>query len=106
MAHLVIFDFPSTGPFGSEAAAAYADLAADIAGQPGLIWKIWTEDAAAKSAGGVYLFANRRSADEYIALHSARLQSFGIENIVTARHDVNDKLSEITHAPLTRNRHS
>ncbi|MFT3900259.1 MAG: monooxygenase [Gordonia sp. (in: high G+C Gram-positive bacteria)] len=100
MAHLVIFDFPSTGPFGAEAAAAYDGLARDIAAEDGLVWKVWTEDAAANTAGGVYLFTDRDVADRYIAKHTERLGSFGITDITTARHDVNDGLSSVTHAVL------
>lgn len=102
MRHIVIFDFPSEGPFGAEAADAYRELAEDIATQRGLVWKVWTEDAAQGTAGGVYLFENRVLADAYIEFQTHRLASFGITDIVTARHDVNETLSALTHATLTR----
>ena len=53
MTQLLVFEFPSTGPFGAEAETAYADLAKDIAGQEGLSWKVWTEDPQRGGAGGV-----------------------------------------------------
>lgn len=102
MAHLVFFDFPSTGPFGDEGAALYGDLAADIAGQDGLVWKVWTEDPAAGRAGGAYLFVDRTVADAYVDFHTQRLASFGITDITTVQRDVNDSLSTTTFAALSR----
>lgn len=102
MAYLVVFEFPFDGPFGDEAYQAFAPLAADIGSQPGLIWKIWTENAAERKAGGVYLFSDERSAVEYISFHSERLQSLGVEGIRSGLFDVNTPLSEVTHAGLSR----
>jgi len=53
MAVLLQIDFPSSGPFGDQMADAYADLAASISTEPGLLWKIWTENADDQSAGGI-----------------------------------------------------
>lgn len=39
---LLQFDFPFRGPWGAALADAMKGLAADIAGEPGLIWKMWT----------------------------------------------------------------
>ena len=97
---LVQFDFPFAGPFGAEMSAAMADLAQDIAGEPGLLWKIWTESQETGEAGGIYLFADAASADAYIAKHSARLQSFGVSGILARSFAVNETLSRIDRAPL------
>ena len=35
-----------------------AELAESIADEPGLIWKIWTENAQESTAGGIYLFSD------------------------------------------------
>jgi hypothetical protein len=102
MAHLVYVEFPSEGPVGQEAAAAYAELAEDIAAQDGLIWKVWTEDAEALTAGGVYLFTDKDSADRYIDKHTRRLNSFGISEVTVKTFTVNEALSRTTHAVLTR----
>lgn len=106
MAHLLYFEFPSSGPYGSEAAAAYADLAADIAGQDGLLWKVWTENPEAATAGGVYLFTDADAAARYIEKHTARLAGFGITDIEVRSNGVNEDLSHITHAVLTRPVHT
>jgi hypothetical protein len=60
-------------------AAALDGLARSIAEEPGLIWKISTENHTTEEAGGVYLFSDEQSAKDYITKHSARLKEFGIE---------------------------
>lgn len=99
MATLLQIDFPFTGPFGQEMSAALADLARSIAEEPGLLWKIWTENAAEQAAGGIYLFADSASADAYLAMHSARLASFGITGIRARQFEVNEDLTRLTRGP-------
>jgi len=98
---IVQFDFPFSGPFGVEMHAAMKDLAASIAQETGFLWKIWTEDAKAREAGGIYLFKDRASADAYVAEHTARLGQFGITGIRAKVFDVNTALSAITKGPTT-----
>lgn len=100
MAYLLYIEFPSEGPFGSEAATAYADLAADIAAEDSLIWKLWTENAETATAGGVYLFTAEASADRYLAKHTKRLAGFGITEVTAKGFDVNLELSTTTRAYL------
>ncbi|KAL4443857.1 hypothetical protein ABPG75_011594 [Micractinium tetrahymenae] len=76
------------------------ELAQSIAQEPGLIWKVWTENEEAKEAGGIYLFADRPSAEAYIAMHSARLKSFGIPHVNVKFFNVNEELSAIDRATL------
>ncbi len=97
---LLEFDFPFDGPWGDEMAAAMDDLAADIAAEEGLVWKIWTENPTGGRAGGVYLFRDGGSADHYVAKHTERLRGFGIDRIEVIRSTVNGRLSAITRAPL------
>ena len=97
---LLQFDFPFSGPWGAEMAAGMGDLAANIAAEPGLIWKIWTENPETGRAGGIYLFADAASAEDYRQRHAARLASFGITGIVAHAFQVNGPLSQITRAPL------
>lgn len=100
MATLVQFDFPTQGPWGEEMAAAYAELAQDIAAQPGLRWKIWTENAEQEMAGGIYLFEDAASAHAYADMHTRRLQGFGVTGIRALFFDVNETLTRTTRGPL------
>ena len=90
-------DFPSSGPFGADMSQAFTPLAQDIAQEAGLIWKIWTENAAEHTAGGIYLFADEALALAYLNKHTARLESFGIQNIRSKLFTVNEALSAINH---------
>jgi hypothetical protein len=101
MAHTLLqFDFPFTGPWGGEMATAMEGLATDIAAEPGLVWKVWTENAAEGRAGGIYVFDSPEAAAAYKEKHSARLADFGITDIRAVTFDVNPALSQITRAPL------
>lgn len=100
MAKLLQIDFPFAGPFGAEMAAALAELAQSIATEPGFRWKIWTENAADRLAGGIYLFDDQASAEAYLAKHSARLASFGVTGIRALVFDVNEPLTRIDRGPL------
>ena len=53
MTTLLVFEFGFRGPWGKEMAHALNGLALDIAQEPGLIWKVWTEAADRGVAGGV-----------------------------------------------------
>jgi hypothetical protein len=100
MNFLVQVDFPYNGPFEEEMSNAMQGLAEDIANEPGLVWKIWTESKEQKIAGGIYLFDNEADATRYIQKHEARLTSFGVEDIRSKILKVNDTLSRIDRAPL------
>lgn len=97
---LLQIDFPTDGPFGAEMSVAFKELAQSIASEPGLVWKIWTENAEAKSAGGVYLFADLASLERYLSMHTARLESFGVSGIRSRIFDVNEPLSTLTRFTL------
>jgi hypothetical protein len=97
---LLQIDFAYAGPFGAEMTRALGGLAADIAAEPGLAWKFWTENAATGEAGGVYLFDDEPSARAYAAKHTARLAAFGIGPVRARVFDVNADLSRVTRAPL------
>lgn len=100
MATLVQFDFPTQGPWEEEMTAAYAPLAEDIARTPGLRWKIWTEHAETRMAGGIYLFDDEGSARAYVTMHTNRLQGFGVTGIRALFFDVNETLTRITRGPI------
>lgn len=100
MPYLLQVDFKMEGPFGEEMSNAFVDLANSINEEPGVIWKIWTEDAAAKESGGVYLFETKETAQNYLEMHSARLTSFGITEIRAKIFEVNEALSLINKGPI------
>lgn len=98
MAVILQVDFPSQGPFGEEMSQAYQQLAESINQEDGLLWKIWTENSATQEAGGIYLFDSQAHAEKYLNMHTARLQSFGIDNIRGKIFEVNQALSTINQA--------
>ncbi|WP_082172641.1 monooxygenase [Lysinibacillus xylanilyticus] len=100
MKYLLQVDFPMDVPFGEEMSEAFVDLAKSINEEPGMIWKIWTENAATKEAGGVYLFETKTDAEKYLTMHSERLASFGITDIRVKIFEVNEVLSTINNAPI------
>ena len=90
------FDFKYNGPWGDELSIALADLARDIAREPGLIWKLWTENQETGEAGGIYLFTDKASAKQYQAKQSARLREWGFNEFNVKIFDVNMPLSALT----------
>jgi len=97
---IVIFDFPARPPGGPEQAAALRALAKDIAAEPDLLWKIWTEERAGGRAGGIYLFRSRAAAEAYHAKHAARLAAMGIQGIEATYRSINAPLTAITRGPV------
>lgn len=99
---LVLMDFPARRDGGPEQAAALQALAESIAQEPGLIWKIWTEDREGGRAGGVYLFADRGAAEAYHAMHAARLERQGIGPIRAEYRTANAALTALTRGPVSK----
>ena len=93
-------DFPFHGPFAEQMQQAMQPLAESISQEPGLIWKIWTENAETQEAGGVYLFSDAVSAQIYLEMHSARLSANGVTNIRAKLFAVNTPLSLICKGPI------
>jgi hypothetical protein len=100
MKYILQVDFPHDGVFGEAMSEAFSDLAKDIAGEEGLIWKIWTENEAAKEAGGIYLFDNEEDAQRYLKKHTERLNFFGYTDIRAKIFAVNESLSRLSKASL------
>ncbi len=100
MSYILQVDFPYAGPWGQSMAEAMEGLARSIAEEPGLLWKIWTENEAAGEAGGIYLFKDMSSAEAYLAMHTARLKGFGIPHVNGKIFAVNAALSQIDHGPV------
>lgn len=83
-------------------AAPIRDAAHTIASVKGLIWKIWVTQEEEFEMGGIYLFANRESAEAY--LDHPILQALGLNPDVVSIHSelwgVESSLSALTRAPL------
>lgn len=95
---LVHVRFPYAGPMGEAMSQAYGALADDIAGEPGLCWKLWLEEPALRQAGGAYLFEDRASAERYLAKHRGRLAEWGITAVEATIAEVNAPLSHRSRA--------
>ena len=100
MPYLLQVDFPYQGPWGDAMTTAMRGLAESIANEPGLIWKLWTENPATGEAGGIYLFQDLPNAHAYLAMHSLRLKSFGVPSVNGKIFQVNQALSQMDRAPL------
>ena len=88
---------PPYPPPGAARDALLTPLAQSIATDtPGLVWKLWTEDAAAGRAGGLYAFTGRAEAEAYLAMHRARVEARGGTDIQARIWDINAALSGVT----------
>ena len=100
MKTLLQVDFDYQGPFGEVMSSALKELAETINSEPGMIWKLWTENELTEQAGGVYLFENQTTAQAYLAMHTARLQEMGIAEVRGKIFNVNESLSAINQGPF------
>lgn len=100
MKKLLQVDFDFAGPFGEEMADKLRGLAESINNEPGVIWKIWTENPKNQVAGGIYLFEDEASATSYLKMHSARLQKMGVKEVRGQIFDVNTSLTAINKGPV------
>lgn len=97
---LLQIDFPSHGPWGEHLTKMANGLAYHLNETPGLFWKIWTENSRTGDCGGVYLFTDESSANNFLKKHLLRLDSMGIKDVRAKVLDVNESLSHITRAPI------
>ncbi|KGY14392.1 monooxygenase [Vibrio tubiashii] len=97
---LLQVDFDYHGPMGAEMSLALVGLAESINQEPGMIWKIWTENESEKLGGGIYLFKDEVSAQNYLDMHAARLKEMGVEKVRGVIFDINQPLTEINRGPV------
>jgi hypothetical protein len=100
MSKLLQVDFKTPSPFTPQMMEMMIDLAKSINNQPGMIWKIWTQKPAEQLGGGIYLFEDDQSAENYLEMHSARLSKMGITEIRGIIFDINEPLTEINKGPV------
>ena len=78
------------------------EVATTIASVEGLIWKIWVFEEEEFEMGGIYLFANRETAEAY--LHHPVIQAVRSNPAVVSTQsqlwEVESSLSALTRAPL------
>ncbi|HUN87589.1 MAG TPA: monooxygenase [Terriglobales bacterium] len=98
---LLQIDFPSHGPWGEDLTKMATDLAHLLSKTSGLVWKIWTENSRTGDCGGIYLFTDESSANNFLKEHLPRLESMGIKDVRAKVLDVNESLSQITRAPIS-----
>ena len=81
------------------------EAASIIASVEGLIWKIWVSQQEEFEMGGMYLFANRESAEAYLNHPIVKAVSSDPAVVSTQSQlwDVDSSLSAITRAPLGDN---
>ena len=72
-----------------------------IAGLPGLVWKIWTYDDEAGTAGGVYLFDTEENARAWgdQGAPASLSQIPGVSTVRSRYFDVDERLSAFTRGP-------
>lgn len=102
MAVILQVDFPTEGPFGLKMSEVFKALAENINTETGMIWKIWTENDETNTAGGIYLFDCKENAEQYLKMHTARLESFGLKQIRGMIFNINLPLSIINHSDFLK----
>jgi len=79
-----------------------SSLAQDFANVPGLLWKVWLMNDKENEAGGIYLFADEASVEEYKGspLVAAVLSHPALSDFNIKQFEVLDTVSRVTRAPL------
>lgn len=87
----------------AEYEAASLPNAAPIAAMPGLIWKIWLMNEAAREAGGIYLFDDEVGAQGFAQQLEAMLHGApSFSNVSIKQFGVIEALTAITRGPVTQ----
>lgn len=101
MAVVLQIDFTmSAEMLGDRLVNPATELAKSITQEPGFIAKIWTENKATNEAGGIYLFTDRETAQNYVDMHQQRVAKMGASNINYKIFEINEPLTKITQGPL------
>jgi hypothetical protein len=95
----VNFTYDMTATEYEEAVAPLAEPIADI---DGVVWKVWVINDENKEAGGIYLFEDAASVNDYLSgeIVAGLAAHPQITDIVVKQFDVMDSVSAITRAPL------
>jgi len=81
---------------------AIAPLVDKFAKLPGLKWKVWILNSENKEAGGIYMFENQASVDEYLAGSLAKIVTThpALSNFSIKQFTVMEDASKITRGPI------
>jgi len=77
-------------------------LVNEFAKLPGLIWKVWILNEEKSEAGGIYLFENQASMDDYLTGSLAKTVTShpALSNFSIKQFTVMNDLTKITRGPL------
>lgn len=92
-------------PLDQDAAQKAAwERAHAIAQVPGLHWKLWIFNPDTQDAGGIYLFNDEASANDYLngPIVESIKQMAGVEHLEAKLFSINSMLSQLTHAQLPK----
>jgi hypothetical protein len=103
MAHQILqVNFKFTVPRAQfeNAASSVAQAFADV---PGCVWKVFLMNEAESEAGGIYLFADEASVENYKSspLFASVLSNPAFSDHAVKQFEVMEDVSRITRAPLT-----
>ena len=81
-----------------------APLADNIAKVAGCQWKIWLMNEKDKEAGGIYLFEDQKTVEQFKAspLVAAVLSNPALSDFSIKQFEVLEDISAVTHAPLSK----
>ena len=99
---IVVVNYEYTGD-PVEWAKAYTPERAELfVNLPGLKWKIWLDAPGDKRTGGIYLFEDQVSADEYAngPLMDRHRKNPALKNLQVRQFNTRDEMSRITRAPI------
>jgi hypothetical protein len=84
-----------------------SSLARDVANVPGLLWKVWLMNDKENEAGGIYLFADEASVEEYKSspLVAGVLSHPALSDFNIKQFEVLDTVSRVTRAPIPEVQH-
>ena len=81
---------------------AVSPLADKFANVPGLKWKVWILNEEKSEAGGIYMFENQASVDEYLAGPLAKTVTShpALSNFSVKQFGIMEDVTKITRGPL------
>ena len=84
---------------------AAKSLVDQFANLPGLMWKIWIMNEEQREAGGIYLFENESSMNEFLSGPLAKTVTShpGLSNFSVKPFTIMNDLTEVTQGPLVNN---